>query len=337
MIIVMKRNATEAQIKTVEKKLVELGFKAHPIYGEAKTVIGAIGDKKALHTQAITDLQGVETLLPITKPYKLVSKELKQDNTIVKVGDVSIGGAEIVIFAGPCAVEDKDSFFETAKRVKAAGAKILRGGAFKPRTSPYAFQGLEEDGLKMLDEARAMTDLKVITEVVDPRDMELIAKYTDIIQIGARNMQNFKLLQEAGLTQKPILLKRGLSATIEEWLMAAEYVLAEGNPNVILCERGIRTFETAVRNTLDVSAIPISKEFSHLPVIADPSHSSGTWKYVNPLSKAAIAAGADGLIIEVHADPSKALCDGPQSLNPDNFDVLVKDLRLVAQAVGRSL
>lgn len=335
MIIIMKNNATNEQIAAIESKLSQFGFKTHPIYGEVKTVIGAVGDKRLLETQLILNMPGVESLVPIMKPYKLVSRELKQENTIVDVAGVPVGGPEVVIFAGPCAVENQDHFYETAKYVKESGAKILRGGAFKPRTSPYSFQGLEEEGLKMLAQAREMTGLRIVTEAVDPRDIELIAKYADIIQIGARNMQNFRLLQEVGQSKKPVLLKRGLSATIEEWLMAAEYIMAEGNDDIILCERGIRTYETATRNTLDISSIPIVKEFSHLPIIVDPSHSAGSWKYVNPLSKAAVAAGADGLIIEVHSNPDKAMCDGPQSLNPDNFSQLVGELRIVAQAVGR--
>lgn len=337
MIVVMKTHATKDQIEAVENKLKELGFSTHPIYGEVKTVIGAIGDKRGIEIQKLIDMPGVENVIPIMKPYKFVSREFKQDNTIVDVDGVSIGGPEIIIFAGPCAVENHEYFYETAKYVKEAGAKILRGGAFKPRTSPYSFQGLEEDGLKMLAEARELTGLKVVTEVVDPRDVELISKYADIIQIGARNMQNFRLLQEVGMSKKPVLLKRGLSATIEEWLMAAEYIMAEGNLNIILCERGIRTYETSTRNTLDISAIPVVKELSHLPIIVDPSHSAGIWKYVNPLSKAAIAAGADGLIIEVHSEPKKALCDGQQSLKPDNFLQLMNELREVAKAVGRIL
>lgn len=337
MIIVMKNYALEEQIKDVEEKLVELGFKTHPIYGEVKTVIGAVGDKRLLDTRVLLEMEGVDSVIPIMKPYKLASREYKQENTVIEVGDVIIGGKEAVILAGPCAVENKEYFFETAKRVRQAGAKILRGGAFKPRTSPYAFQGLQEDGLKMLDEAREMTGMKIVTEVMDPRDVEIISEYADIIQIGARNMQNFRLLQEVGALDKPILLKRGLSSTIEEWLMAAEYIMSEGNQKVILCERGIRTFETATRNTFDVSAIPVVKEFTHLPVIADPSHACGSWKYVSPLSKAAIAAGADGLIIEVHSNPEKALCDGPQSLKPDNFVQLMQELKVVAKAVGREL
>lgn len=337
MIIVMRNDADMDQIKAVENELLELGFKTHPIYGEVKTVIGAVGEKRLLHTESILNMPGVEALVPIMKPYKLVSRELKHENTVVDVSGIPVGGTDIVLFAGPCAVENHEHFYETARQVKEYGAKILRGGAFKPRTSPYSFQGLEEDGLKMLAEAREMTGLRIITEVVDPRDIELVSEYVDILQIGARNMQNFKLLQEAGASRKPVLLKRGLSATIEEWLMAAEYIMAEGNSEIILCERGIRTFETATRNTLDISSIPIAKEFSHLPVIVDPSHSSGTWKYVNPLSKAAVAVGADGLIIEVHTDPCKALCDGPQSLTPKHFAQLFEELKPVATAVGRGL
>ena len=292
MIIIMSTTATKEQIDNVEKKLSDLGFKTHPIFGDIKTVIGAIGDKRLLNTHFISSMPGVENLVPIMKPFKLAGKELKQTSTIVEVGDVKIGGKEIVVMAGPCAIESEESFVETAIKVKEAGAKILRGGAFKPRTSPYAFQGLEEDGLKIMAAGRDITGLKLVTEVVDTRDVELVASYTDIIQIGARNMQNFRLLQEAGNSKKPVLLKRGLSATIEEWLMSAEYIMASGNPNVILCERGIRTFETATRNTLDLSAIPVVKELSHLPIIVDPSHATGTWKYVSALSKGAIATGA---------------------------------------------
>lgn len=337
MIVIMNSSATKEEIQKVENKLIALGFKTHPIYGEVKTVIGAIGDKRLLDTQLITSMQGVENIVPIMKPYKLASKELRKEKTTISVGDVKIGGEEIIIIAGPCAVEDEEAFYETARKVKAAGAKILRGGAFKPRTSPYAFQGLQEKGLKMLYEARKETGLPIVTEVVDTRDVEIVAKYSDILQIGARNMQNFRLLTEAGATQKPVLLKRGLSATIEEWLMAAEYVISSGNSNIILCERGIRTFETATRNTLDISAIPVAKELSHLPIIADPSHATGTWKYVDALSKAAVAAGADGLIIEVHNEPTKALCDGPQSLRPEKFASLMEELALVAHAVQRKL
>lgn len=337
MIVIMKHNATKSEIKQVENHLTQLGFQTHPIYGEVKTVIGAIGDKRLLDTITLETMPGVECLVPIMKPYKLAGKELKAKPTIVKIGDVKIGGSEIVVMAGPCAIENEEDFVSVAQKVKASGAKILRGGAFKPRTSPYAFQGLEEDGLKIMAKARDITGLKLVTEVVDTRDVNLVASYSDIIQIGARNMQNFKLLKEVGITKKPVLLKRGLSATIEEWLMAAEYIMAEGNKDIILCERGIRTYETATRNTIDLSAIPVIKELSHLPIIVDPSHATGTWKYVNPLSRGAIATGSDGLIIEVHNNPCTALCDGSQSLSPENFEQLMKDIKPIAEAVGRKM
>lgn len=337
MIIVMSPNATKEDIRNIESKLVELGFKTHPIYGEVKTVIGAIGDKRLLNTQSIISMPGVENLVPIMKPFKLASRELKETPTIIEIGDVKIGGNEVVVIAGPCAIENEESYIDTAFKVKEAGAKILRGGAYKPRTSPYSFHGLEEEGLKILDAAKKATGMKIVTEVVDTRDVELVSYYTDIIQIGARNMQNFKLLQEAGATKKPILLKRGLAATIEEWLMAAEYILSSGNDNIILCERGIRTYETATRNTIDMSAIPVVKELSHLPIFVDPSHATGSWKYVPALSKGAIATGADGLLIEVHSDPTCALCDGPQSLKPQKFMQLMKELEPIALAIGRKI
>jgi len=337
MIIVMNQNATKEQINQVEKKLVSLGFKTHPIYGDIKTVIGAIGDKRLLDPQVITSMPGVENIVPIMKPYKLISRELKQTKTVIKIDDISIGGDEIILMAGPCAVENEQDIFETAQKVKAAGAKILRGGAYKPRTSPYSFQGLQEEGLKMLSRAGRNSGLKIVTEVVDTRDVEIVAEHSDILQIGARNMQNFRLLLEVGKTNKPVLLKRGLSATIEEWLMAAEYIASEGNPNIILCERGIRTFETATRNTIDISAIPVVRELSHLPIIIDPSHGTGTWKYVDSISKAAIAAGADGLMIEVHNNPEMALSDGPQSLKPEKFAKLVEELRPIAEAVNKRI
>jgi 3-deoxy-7-phosphoheptulonate synthase len=337
MIIIMKQNATKQNIDSVEKKLLELGFKTHPIYGDVKTVIGAIGDKRQLNIHYISQMDGVENIVPIMKPYKLAGNELKQNPTIIDVGGVKIGGDEIVVMAGPCAIENEKDFVATAISVKNSGAKILRGGAFKPRSSPYAFQGLEEEGLKIMVAGREATGLKLVTEVVDTRDVELVNKYTDIFQIGARNMQNFRLLSEVGMSGKPVLLKRGLSATIEEWLMAAEYIMAEGNLNVILCERGIRTFETMTRNTLDLSAIPAIKDVSHLPIVVDPSHATGNWKYVPALAKGAIATGADGLIIEVHPNPPCALCDGPQSLRPDRFNILMDELRLVAQSVHRTI
>lgn len=337
MIIVMNKNASRQEIDNVEKKLSELGFKTHPIFGEIKTVIGAIGDKRTLNSHAISSMPGVESLVPIMKPFKLAGRELKQEPTVVDVGGVRIGGNEIVVMAGPCAIESETSYIETAKKVKEAGAGILRGGAFKPRSSPYSFQGLEEEGLKIMAKAREITGLRIVTEVVDTRDVGLVASYADIIQIGARNMQNFRLLHEVGLTQKPILLKRGLAATIEEWLMAAEYIMAAGNQSIILCERGIRTYETSTRNTVDMSAIPVVKELSHLPIIVDPSHAAGNWKYVGALSKGAIATGADGLIIEVHMDPPNALSDGPQSLRPTKFAQLMEEIEPVAKAVGRSM
>lgn len=337
MIVVMKSGASMEQISNVEKKLSELGFNTHPITGEIKTVIGAIGDKRLLNKELIASMPGVECLVPIMKPYKLAGRELKQTPTIVSVGEAHIGSNEITVIAGPCAIEDEKTFIGTALKVKEAGAKLLRGGAYKPRTSPYAFQGLEEDGLKIMASARDATGLKLVTEVVDTRDVELVSSYVDVIQIGARNMQNFRLLKEAGMSGMPVLLKRGLSATIEEWLMAAEYIMAEGNTNIILCERGIRTFETATRNTLDLSSIPVIKELSHLPIIVDPSHATGSWKYVGALSKGAVATGADGLIIEVHSDPSSALCDGPQSLRPELFANLMQELKPIAHAVGREM
>jgi len=333
----MNPNATKEQINDVETKLSELGFITHPIFGEIKTVIGAIGDKRHLNTQAISIMPGVENIVPIMKPYKLAGRELKQSSTIVEIGDVKIGGDEVVVMAGPCAIETEENYVATAIKVKEAGAKILRGGAFKPRTSPYAFQGLEEDGLKIMAAGREATGLKLVTEVIDTRDVELVSNYTDILQIGARNMQNFRLLKEVGMSSKPVLLKRGLSATIEEWLMAAEYIMASGNPNIILCERGIRTYETATRNTIDMSAIPVVKELSHLPIVVDPSHATGTWKYVSALSKGAIATGADGLIIEVHMEPNCALCDGAQSLKPSKFAQLMSELKPIAEAVGKTL
>ena len=332
----MNENATVEQIKLVENKLIDLGFKTHPIYGDCKTVIGAIGDKRQL-TFSLTTLPGVENVIPIMKPYKLAGRELKKEHSLVKVRNAEIGGKEIIVIAGPCAIENEEDYLSTALKVKQAGAKILRGGAFKPRTSPYAFQGLEEEGLKIMAKARELTDLGIVTEVMDTRDVELISNYTDMIQIGARNMQNFKLLKEVGRSNKPILLKRGLAATIEEWLMAAEYIMAEGNKSIVLCERGIRTYETSTRNTLDITSIPIIKELSHLPIIVDPSHATGSFKYVLPLSKGAVATGCDGLMIEVHSNPDCALCDGPQSLTPAAFDKVMNEIRPFVEASGRTL
>ncbi|HHU78862.1 MAG TPA: 3-deoxy-7-phosphoheptulonate synthase [Clostridiales bacterium] len=338
MIVVMRPYATREEIQRVENRLQELGFNTHPIYGEVKTVIGAIGDKSRIEPFSLSNLPGVEAIVPILKPYKLVGRELKKEPSVVDVGGgVRFGGEELVVIAGPCAIEGEEQIYQVARAVKAAGAKVLRGGAFKPRSSPYSFQGLQEEGLKLLYQVKKDLGMQVITEVVDTRDVELVSRYSDILQIGARNMQNFRLLSECGKTKKPVLLKRGLSSTIEEWLMAAEYVMTEGDSRVILCERGIRTFETATRNTMDINAIPVVKELSHLPIIADPSHGTGNWKYVNATARAFIAAGADGLIIEVHPDPEHAASDGPQSLKPEVFDELMQVLKPIAQAIGRKL
>jgi 3-deoxy-7-phosphoheptulonate synthase len=330
MIIVMKSDATAQQIGHVVDKLAALGFKTHLSEGVERTIIGAIGDKRAVSPQSLTALDGVAEVVPIRRPFKLVSREVKPRDTIIDVGyGVSIGGSDqLVVMAGPCSVESREQLFETAQAVKDAGATILRGGAFKPRTSPYTFQGLGEEGLKLLAEAREALKMPVITEVMDSEDVELCAYYADILQLGARNMQNFSLLKKVGRLNKPVMLKRGPSATLEEWLMAAEYILSEGNAQVILCERGIRTVETQyTRNTMDISAIPVAKRLSHLPVIGDPSHGTGKWYLVGPMAKAAIVAGADGLMIEVHPRPEEALSDGPQALLPDTFATLMAELR----------
>ena len=337
MIIVLRPDATEAQVDHIVKKLKSLGLQAHISKGTERTVIGAIGDETVLQTLPFAAIPGVETAHAILKPYKLASREFRRENTVIKVGNIEIGNKRIVVMAGPCAVESKALLVETAKEIKAAGASFIRGGAFKPRTSPYSFQGLGEEGLNYLAEAREQTGLPVITEVMDPRDMEAIMRYADIVQIGARNMQNFRLLKEVGEYRKPVVLKRGMSATIKEWLMSAEYIMSGGNHNVILCERGIRTYETATRNTLDLSAVPVLKHLTHLPVIVDPSHAVGKWDLVAPMAKAAVAAGADGLIIEVHPNPEEALSDGEQSLKPRKFKQLMVELRPIALAVGREI
>lgn len=335
MVIVMNIDATDKQISDITNLLTSLGLGYHISKGEEKIVIGVIGDKKKLEGKAVEMMEGVEKVIPIVEPYKLASKIFKPEPTVVKVEDIEIGGSNIVIMAGPCAVESREQLFESAMAVKKAGAQFLRGGAFKPRTSPYSFQGLEEEGLKMLKEAKERTGLKIVTEVMDVHSVELVAEYADVIQIGTRNMQNFPLLKAVGRINKPVLLKRGLAATLEEWLSAAEYILSEGNKDVILCERGIRTFETYTRNTLDLSAVPAIKKLSHLPIVVDPSHGTGKWHLVAPMAKAAIAAGADGLIIEVHPDPKNALSDGAQSLTPENFETLCEDIKVIAKAVGR--
>lgn len=339
MIIIMRPDATEAQISHVTEKLKTHGFGVHLSKGTERTVIGAIGDKSAIELETIQMLPGVSEIVPIRKPYKLVSREFQKQDTIVKVGDnLSIGdGQKIAVIAGPCSVEGKAEILEAAEAVKKAGASALRGGAFKPRTSPYSFQGLGKEGLEYLREAKKKTGLPIVTELLDTRDVKLVAEYADIIQIGARNMQNFILLREVGKIGKPILLKRGGGATIEELLMSAEYILSEGNRNVILCERGIRTIETYTRNTLDLSAVPVIKKLSHLPVVVDPSHGTGKWDLVAPMARAAVAAGADGLLIEVHPHPDEAMSDGPQSLKPDTFLELMESLHSIARAVGRSI
>ena len=337
MIIVLKKDATQETIEHVVEKIKGAGLAVHISKGKERTIIGAIGDESLLATKALEALPGVESVMPIMKPYKLVSREFKKENSVIDISGVKIGDTRIQVIAGPCSVESRDSLVDCARQVKAAGASILRGGAFKPRTSPYDFQGLGTDGLKLLAEARKETGLPIISELMDPRDTELMCEYVDIIQIGARNMQNFRLLMEVGKAGKPVLLKRGLSATLKEFLMSAEYIASQGNSQIILCERGIRTFETATRNTLDLSAVPVLKEETHLPIFIDPSHSAGRWNLVAPLAKAAIAVGADGLMIEVHTDPENALCDGAQSLKPSKFARLMDEMKKVAAAVGRTL
>ncbi len=337
MIIVVKPDATPEQVDHIIKKIKDLGLQAHVSKGTERTVIGAIGDEAILQSVPLEAIPGVEKVLPILKPFKLASWEFRKEKTVITVGKERIGGERIAVMAGPCAVENQTLLVEIAKEVKSAGANFIRGGAFKPRTSPYAFQGLEEEGLKYLADARERTGLPVVTEVMDPRDIEMIARYADVLQIGARNMQNFRLLKEVGLCKKPVLLKRGISATIKEWLMSAEYILSGGNHAVILCERGIRTYETATRNTLDLSAVPVLKQMTHLPVVVDPSHAVGKWDLVAPMAKAAVAAGADGLIIEVHSNPEEALCDGEQSLKPKSFKQLMDELRPIARAMGREI
>src|SRR5512146_1494552 len=339
MIIVMKAGAAKKDRDEVLKRIKELGYKPHVIHGTTRDVIGAVGDERGkLVLQGIESMHGVESVVPILQPYKLASKEVKREPSIIPIGEsVSIGGRELVVMAGPCSVESEEQIIATAQAVKTAGAQVLRGGAFKPRTSPYSFQGLEEEGLKLLAKARDLTGLPVVTEVINPETAELVAAYADILQIGARNAQNFALLKKVGQLRKPVLLKRGMSMTIQEFLMSAEYIMSEGNQAVILCERRIRTCETATRNTLDLSAIPVLKEKTHLPVIADPSHGTGNYHYVAAMSYAAVAAGADGLIIEVHPDPEHASSDGPQSLKPKKFAAMMDQLKLFADAAGRHL
>jgi 3-deoxy-7-phosphoheptulonate synthase len=339
-IIVLNRGAKAKELRNIIKKLEKRGFSANISKGTERTVIGVIGDTSKINedeSNSFGAMPGVEKIHRITQPFKLASRDFRPKNTVIRVGRTSIGGKRIPVIAGPCAVESMANLMDIGKEVKKYGATFIRGGAFKPRSSPYSFQGLGEDGMKILSETKKAVGLPVVTEIMDPRDIGIILKYTDIIQIGARNMQNFRLLQEVGSHKKPVLLKRGLSATIKELLMAAEYIMSQGNNKVILCERGIRTFETATRNTLDLNAIPVLKKLSHLPVVVDPSHGAGKWDLVSPMSKAAVAAGADGLLIEVHTNPAEALSDGEQSLTPDNFKVLMKELKPVARAVGRTI
>jgi 3-deoxy-7-phosphoheptulonate synthase len=335
MLVVMKPSATEAQVDAVVEKIRSLGLLPHAIPGAQRTAIGITGNKGALDPSLFDAMPGVREAIRVSQPFKLVSREVKEEDTVIEAGGVSIGGPRIVVMAGPCSVESREQILEAAREVKAAGATMLRGGAYKPRTSPYEFQGLAEEGLKLLALAREETGLPVVTEAMDSETLAMVASYADIVQIGARNMQNFSLLKQLGKLGKPVLLKRGPSSTIREWLMAAEYVVAHGNPRVVLCERGIRTFENATRNTLDLNAVPVLKSLTHLPVIVDPSHGIGLRAHVPAMARAAVAAGADGLIVEVHPCPEKALSDGQQSLTPGEFSGLMAQVKVIAGAVGR--
>jgi len=337
VLIVMRQNATPEEIEGVVRAVEARNFRAHPIPGAQRTAIGVTGNKGAIDAPVFESLPGVLEVIPVSHAYKLVSREVKPEDTIVDVGGVPIGGKTLAVVAGPCAVESLEQTLTIARRVKAAGAHLLRGGAFKPRTSPYSFQGLGEEGLKILAAAREETGLPVITEAVDVEGVDVVERYADAIQIGARNMQNFSLLRRAGKARKPVVLKRGMSATLEEFLMSAEYVLSEGNYAVVLCERGVRTFSDFSRNTLDLSVVPAVKKISHLPIMVDPSHGTGRREKVAPLSRAAAAVGADGVMIEVHHDPDRALSDGPQSITPEGFETLMAELRQIAPVIGRQL
>jgi 3-deoxy-7-phosphoheptulonate synthase len=337
MVVVMQERASDEQVQKVIAKLVEMGFDVHRSTGALRTVLGAVGVTRQFDTRLVEVLDGVQEVHRITEPYKLASRTFKQHDTVVTIDDLRIGGDEVIVMAGPCSAETEEQVEATAAAVKRAGAKALRGGAFKPRSSPYSFQGLGEEGLRLLRAAADRHNLKLVSEIMDISQLELEERYVDILQVGARNMQNFTLLRELGRARKPVLLKRGISATIEEWLLSAEYILAGGNMNVILCERGIRTFESYTRNTLDISAIPVVKKLSHLPVFVDPSHGTGMRDKVAPMARAAVAAGADGLLIEVHCDPDHALSDGAQSMFPSQFDRLMAELRIIAPAIGRSI
>ncbi|MDY4252097.1 MULTISPECIES: 3-deoxy-7-phosphoheptulonate synthase [unclassified Clostridium] len=337
MVIILKPRTKEEEIRKLTEELEGQGVKVNPVIGSDLIILGLVGDTSKIDSRKIEANDVVEKVMHVQEPFKKANRLFHPDNSIIKVGNSEIGGNKIAMIAGPCSVESEEQLTFVAEEVKKLGANFLRGGAFKPRTSPYSFQGLKYDGLELLKIAREKTGLPIVTEIMSPYDIEIFERDVDVIQVGARNMQNFDLLNELGKTTKPILLKRGLSATIEEWLMSAEYIMAGGNENVILCERGIRTFETYTRNTLDLSAIPAVKKLSHLPVIVDPSHATGKRFMISPLAKAAIAVGADGLIIEVHNNPEKALCDGPQSIKPDHYETLVKELKAIAAAVGREL
>jgi 3-deoxy-7-phosphoheptulonate synthase len=346
MIVVMRQGATQEQLDDVFGRVAELGYQVHPIYGEKRTVVACVGDERGKsRLQALELLDGVESVVPILKPFKLAGVEWRQERTVVALegkrwgidARVAIGNNRVVVMAGPCSVESREQIMQSAQRVKSAGAAILRGGAFKPRSSPYSFQGLEEEGLKLLAEARGETGLFIVTEVITPADVPLVAEYADILQVGARNMQNYALLKELGKTKRPVLLKRGMASTVRDLLLSAEYIMSQGNYEVILCERGIRTFEDFTRNTCDLSAVPALHELSHLPVVVDPSHGTGVRSLVSPMAKAAVAAGADGLIVEVHPHPEEAFSDGAQSLRPEEFDSLMQGVRKIALAEGRAI
>jgi 3-deoxy-7-phosphoheptulonate synthase len=341
MLVVMQAHATEAQVRAVCERIESLGYRAHPMPGAGRTAIGITGNQGAIETGSLELMPGVVECIRVSKPYKLVGRDLKPENSIVRVptpsGDVSFGGNAVGIVGGPCAIESREQTFIIAEKIKAAGARLFRGGAYKPRTSPYSFQGLGEEGLKIMAEARERFGLGMITEAIDHESLDLVEKYADVIQIGARNMQNFSLLKRAGQAKKPVLLKRGMSATLDELLLAAEYIMAEGNYNVILCERGVRTFTDHTRNTLDLSVVPAVQRLSHLPIVVDPSHGTGRRNKVLPLSRASIAVGADGILVEVHHDPSKALSDGPQSILPEEFTQLMHEAREIAAVLGRTL
>src|SRR6202046_675112 len=339
MLVVMQAHATEAQVRAVCQKIEALGYRAHSIPGAERTAIGITGNKGEVEPGTLEEMSGVQEVIRVTKPYKLVSRDIKEENTVIRFSgsDATIGGPTLAIIAGPCAIESREQAFAIAERVQRAGAQFFRGRAYKPRTSPYSFQGLGEEGLRIMAEVREQFGMRIVTEAIDNESLELVEEYADVIQIGARNMQNFSLLKHAGRTRKPVLLKRGMSATLEEFLMAAEYVMSEGNYNVILCERGVRTFADHTRNTLDLSLVPAVQRLSHLPILVDPSHGTGRRNKVLPLSRAAVAVGADGLMVEVHNKPDEAMSDGPQSLFPDQFDELMKQVRQIAAVVGRTL